>query len=236
MKLNEKIINKKLNIIVSSTKNNNKIASIILKSKKKERKMNNLLTFKVEIEGLENKIWRKIEIPERRTLADLAYTILATFDLLAYHLFKIRYKGHEFVSGFHPENFDNEFSSAKAIDFKLRDLRIKENDTMEMKYDFGSTTTFKITYLGSKELSIYDEYLYPLIIDGSGHGMLDDISSYELQEIIEDIDKKGYSVHSVTPGYGKDEIYDYRDFDIDTNNEKLKGKILQIKNNYEVED
>lgn len=66
--------------------------------------------------------------------------------------------------------------------------------------------------------------------------MIDDISSYELQKIIEDIDKKGYSVHSVIPGYEKDEIYDYRDFDIDANNEKLKGKILQIKNNYEVED
>lgn len=52
--------------------------------------------------------------------------------------------------------------------------------------------------------------------------MLDDISSYELQEIIEDIDKKGYPVHSVIPGYEKDEIYDYRDFDIDANNEKLK--------------
>lgn len=66
--------------------------------------------------------------------------------------------------------------------------------------------------------------------------MLDDISSYELQEIIEDIDKKGYPVHSVISGYGKDEIYDYRDFDIDANNEKLKRKIFQIKNDYEVED
>jgi hypothetical protein len=66
--------------------------------------------------------------------------------------------------------------------------------------------------------------------------MLDDISSYELQEIIKDIDKKGYPVHSEIPGYGKDEIYDYRDFDIDANNEKLKGKILQIKNDYEVEN
>ncbi len=37
MKLNEKIINKTLNIIVSSTKNNNKIASIILKNKKGEK-------------------------------------------------------------------------------------------------------------------------------------------------------------------------------------------------------
>lgn len=57
--------------------------------------------------------------------------------------------------------------------------------------------------------------------------MLDDISSYELQEIIEDIDKKGYPVHSVTPGYEKDEIYDYRDFDIDANNEKLKEKFFK---------
>ena len=66
--------------------------------------------------------------------------------------------------------------------------------------------------------------------------MLDDISSYELQEIIEVIVEKGYPVHSVIPGYEKDEIYDYRDFDIDANNEKLKEKILQIKNDYEVED
>lgn len=198
--------------------------------------MRNLLTFKVEIEGLENKIWRNIEIPERRTLADLAYTILATFDSLAYHLFKIKYRGHEFRSGVSDESHNTEYSSANAVDFKLRDLRMKENDTMEMEYDFGSPTTFKITYLGSKELSIYEEYLYPSIVDGSGRGMLDDITDYELQEIIEDIDKKGYSEHLVTPGYGKNEIYDYRDFDIDANNEKLKGLILQIKNGYEVED
>ena len=58
--------------------------------------------------------------------------------------------------------------------------------------------------------------------------MLNDISSYELQEIIEDIDKKGYPVHSVTPGYEKDEIYDYRDFDIVAYNVMFKGKIFQI--------
>lgn len=41
--------------------------------------MNELLVFKVGIEGLEDKIWREIEIPGRRTVADLAYTILAIF-------------------------------------------------------------------------------------------------------------------------------------------------------------
>ena len=47
--------------------------------------MAKVLTFKVGIKGLEDKIWREIEITDRRTVADLAYTILATFDSLAYH-------------------------------------------------------------------------------------------------------------------------------------------------------
>lgn len=34
--------------------------------------MDEVLTFKIGIEGLENKIWREIEIPSRRTVADLA--------------------------------------------------------------------------------------------------------------------------------------------------------------------
>ena len=51
--------------------------------------MDKILKFKVGIEGLENKIWRVIEITNRMTVADLAYTILASFNSLAYHLYKI---------------------------------------------------------------------------------------------------------------------------------------------------
>lgn len=51
--------------------------------------MTKVLTFKIAINGLENKIWRKIEITDKRTVADLAYTILASFDSLAYHLYEI---------------------------------------------------------------------------------------------------------------------------------------------------
>ena len=65
--------------------------------------------------------------------------------------------------------------------------------------------------------------------------MLDDISGFELKEIVEDIDKKGYSEHYVTPGYEKNEKYDYRKFNIKTNNKKSKGLVLEIKNGYEVE-
>lgn len=58
--------------------------------------MTKVLTFKVEIKGLENKIWRKIEITDRRTVAELAYTILASFDSLAYHLYNIKHDNNRY--------------------------------------------------------------------------------------------------------------------------------------------
>lgn len=59
--------------------------------------------------------------------------------------------------------------------------------------------------------------------------MQDDISEYELESIVEDTDKNWYSEHYVTPGDEKQEIYDYRDFDLKANKEKLKGLVLEIK-------
>lgn len=105
---------------------------------------------------------------------------------------------------------------------------------MEMEYDYGSTTTLKITYLESREATEYEGYLYPNIVDGAGRGMLDDMCDFELKEIVEDTDKKGFSEHYVTPGYEKHEKYDYRKFNIKTNNKKLKGLVLEIKNKYEI--
>lgn len=196
--------------------------------------MAKVLTFKVGIEGLEDKIWRKIEITDRRTVADLAYTILATFDSLAYHLYNIKYKNYIFDCWVCAEESPDYDDLTNATIIKLKDLELKENDTMEMEYDYGSTTTFVITYLESRDATEYEGYLYPNIIDGAGRGMLDDMCDFELKEIVEDIDKKGYSEYYVTPGYEKYEKYDYRKFNIKTNNKKLKGLVLEIKNGYEV--
>ena len=196
--------------------------------------MAKVLTFKVGIEGLEDKIWRKIEITDRRTVADLAYTILATFDSLAYHLYNIKYKNYIFDCWVCAEESPDYDDLTNAIVIKLKDLELKENDTMEMEYDYGSTTTFKITYLESRDANEYEGYLYPNIVDGAGRGMLDDMCDFELKEIVEDIDKKGYSKYYFTPGYERTIKYDYRNFNIKSNNALLKGLVLEIKNGYEV--
>lgn len=197
--------------------------------------MTKILTFKVGIEGLEDKIWRKIAITDRRTVADLAYTILATFDSLAYHLYEINYNGKRLICSPDENDIDDE-NTISAITTKLSDLALKLNDTFYMEYDYGSPTVFNIELIDERKMDIYEGYLYPCILDGEGRGMQDDISEYELESIVEDTDKKGYSEHYVTPGYEKQEIYDYRDFDLKANNEKLKGLVLEIKNGYEIID
>ena len=196
--------------------------------------MTKILTFRVGIEGLEDKIWREIEIPDRRTVADLAYTILSTFDSIAYHLYNIKYKDYIFDSWVWVEDNSDFYDLSNATITKLSELKLKKNDKLEMEYDYGSTTTFKITYTNYGKMNDYEGYLYPNIVDGAGRGMLDVICDFDLIEIVDDTDKKGYSEHYVTPGYEKYEKYDYRKFNLKTNNEKLKGLVLDIKNGYEI--
>lgn len=197
--------------------------------------MAKIFTFQVGIEGLEDKIWRKIEITDRRTVADLAYTILATFDSLAYHLYDIKHGNDRYDCMIDPMDLRN-YNFKDAIRTKLSDVDFENNNKMIMEYDFGSTTTFIITYLESRNMEKYNGNHYPYIVDGAGRGMIDDMCDFELKEVVEDIDKKGYSDHFFTPGYERKIKYDYRQFNIKTNNALLKGLVLDIKNGYEVSE
>ena len=195
--------------------------------------MAKVLTFEVAINELENKIWRKIEITDKKTVADLAYTILATFGSLAYHLYEIKYKENIYDCWIDEEEQNNEDKRINAIETNLSSLNLKENDVMEMIYDISTPTTFKIKYLGLRELEKGRSKHYPCIIDGAGNGMLDDLCDFELKEIVDDIDKKGYSEHFYTPGYERTTNYDYREYNIKKDNKLLKSVILDIKNGYE---
>lgn len=55
-----------------------------------------VLTFKVVINGFEDKIWRVIEVTDKATIGDLAYSILASFNSLVYHLYSITYKDRKY--------------------------------------------------------------------------------------------------------------------------------------------
>ena len=192
-----------------------------------------VITFKVEIGELEDKIWRTIEITDAKTVADLAYTILATFDSLAYHLYDIKHGKDRYDCMINAEDYYGPEELLDATRTKLSNVDFSKNNRMIMNYDFGSTTSFVITYLDSRELEKGNVKHYPFIIDGQGHGMLDDVHISELVEIVKDTDKKGKSIHYFSPGYKRPIKYDYRSYDIKSDNILLKGQVEIIKCGYE---
>ncbi len=105
---------------------------------------------------------------------------------------------------------------------------------MEMEYDTGSTTTFKITYLGSRDFEKGNGMHYPYIIDGKGSGMVDDVSMKEFHEIIDQIDRTGKSEYYVwCIGGRRSKVYDYRIFNLDKNNLYVRRYFFRIKYSYE---
>lgn len=196
--------------------------------------MTKVLVFKIWIEGLESKIWRTVEITDSKTVADLAYTILATFDSLAYHLYNVRHNNKRYDCMIDAEYYEGTDALIDATTTKLKEIDFNKDNKMIMEYDYGSTTMFIIEYQNTRDLEKGAGRHYPYIVAGSGRGMIDDINGYELQSIVDDIDKNGKSNYDFTPGYERSIKYDYRDFDITGSNILLKGEIEEIKYKYEM--
>ncbi len=72
---------------------------------------------------------------------------------------------------------------------------------------------------------------YPKITAGAGLGIIDDMSSDELLEVIKVIDKKGSSLFYYE-AKRPDVVWDYRKYDMPSDNLLLKGEIEQIAEGY----
>ena len=195
--------------------------------------MTKVLIFKVEVELLEDKLWRKIEITDRSTVANLAYTIITTFHALGDHLYEIKYNNKIYDSYIAIEDYHENDKLIDATITKLNSLKLKEKDKLIMEYDTGATLTFKITYLGSREFERGNGMHYPYIIEGAGFGIINDYTNKELKEIVDDIDKKGKSDYQYLEIFLIPKKYDYRNFNLVKNNLHLRRFYRKVKQGYE---
>ena len=186
-----------------------------------------VFTFHIVYEGLEEKIWRNIAVSSNYRLDQLGYAVLAAFDTMAYHLFEFHYKDDRFeITG---DDADEEQIDMAV--FKLYQLDLKIGDRLRMDYDFGTTQTFWIELIGVEDMERGQGRRYPYITEGSGCGIIDDMSSDELQELIEQIDKTGKTEE---PIYYNNRMmpWDYRWFELDNVNALFKGEIELIEDGY----
>lgn len=192
--------------------------------------MTRVITLKITYADCDNRIWRIAQISENSYVIKLGYTVLATFDTLAYHLFSIEYNGTLFEL---PS--EDAVTEADECPFcvKLKDLKLSVGDTLQMIYDFGCEQVFDIEVIDISPMPKGAGRAYPKILSGEGRGILDDVSAQETLEIIKQIDKTGKSDYRCQSKYGNFEYtWDYRDYRIDYDNALLKGEIEQIEDAY----
>lgn len=193
--------------------------------------MGKKLIFNVGIKGLEDKIWRKIEICDDSTFADLVYAILATFELYSNEGFVIRCENRQYDSV--NEIYDNElFKSAMSI--KCKDCLFINKEIM-VEYDFHNRTTFIVTFLSEIDAATSDKCSLK-VVDGVGKGALDYVCDEELRQIVDETDSLGYSNYSITvitDDIEEEETFDYREFDLEENHYLASINFDMIKKAYE---
>lgn len=185
-------------------------------------------TFLIAYEGLEEKIWRKVEVSSNYRLDQLGYMVLAAFDTLAYHLFEFHY--HDSCFEIPNEDWDDDEQMDMAM-LTLHQFGLKIGDRIRMDYDFGTTQTFWLELIAAEDMKRGRGRRYPHVLAGAGQGIIDDCSCEELKLLVEQIDKSGKTDE---PIYYHDRMlpWDYRRFDLDCMNCLLKSEIASIEDGY----
>lgn len=194
--------------------------------------MADVYKFKVKLNGLEDVIWRDIEITSVSSVAKLGYSILAAFESTASHLFNIRYNGKRYEIVFEENDFDLE-PAIDPVNTKLSALKLSSGDVLTMEYDYGAGWEFSIELISITEMKRGAGTHYPYVTDGNGRGIIEDTSPNELADIIEKTEKDGIMPKIPDMHSDEERDWDYRDFDLHYCNVFFKDNVLDIKYAYE---
>ena len=130
------------------------------------------------------------------------------------------------------KNFNYE-PTINPIRTKLSTLKLSVGDKLSMEYDYGAGWGFEIKLLSIVEMKRGAGTHYPYVTDGKGKGIIEDISPYELAEIVEKTDKDGTLPQIIDMYSDKEVSWDYRKFDLEYCNVFLKDDVWEIQNAYE---
>lgn len=189
--------------------------------------------FKLRLCELEDYIWRDIEITSLSSVAKLGYAVIAAFDAEGSHLFCIKYFDTKYEFPF--EDFEDDESAVNPSTVKLSKLKLNIGDRLTMEYDYGAGWKFDIQLISVTEMKKGTGSHYPYITDGAGRGIIEDEVPCTIAEYIKQTNEIGK-----LPTYYDFEIdeeleWDYRRFDLKSENILFKGKISYIKDAYESE-
>ncbi len=181
---------------------------------------------KISYKGLDEKIWREVEISSNYVLDMLGYLTLATFGARAEHLFRFVING---ISYDIPDE-DCLYPLKDMKEYKMFRLGLNVGDKFEMEYDFGVSHIFSFEMLDITPMEKHKGGKYPQLLDGAGKSIIENISVEELSMLVSQIDKNGKTDEPVY--YDPDGIsvlmWDYRRFELKYEKMLLRGNIDHV--------
>lgn len=192
-----------------------------------------LYKFRIEYEGFEKTVWRSVQVSSNYPLSKVGYLILAVFDTMANHMFYIEHEGTHYEIAPPEDDIEELNAYVNPAKIKLSKMNLSVGSRMTMVYDYGCDQTFHITFTEITDMASGTSAMYPKVTEGAGKGILDDVPADEFGEILKSIDKTGRSTHMYYSPYSTEELWDYRDLDIELMNKSLKSDIAAIQCSYE---
>lgn len=176
-----------------------------------------IYTFRVGLAGLEDRIWRDIEVPSDYTLYGLAEFVLPLFGAdSSYHMWLLR-RDKTLYPQTGPSDVWGNRDEQDPRNVQLKGLQmVRGRSTMKLDYDMGSTSTFILRYTGRRALAEDEKEPAARLVDAHGADIIEDIGGYEIEDLVyrfdngeelEDWDEDEDSM--IPPGWDPDKLGEY---------------------------
>jgi hypothetical protein len=179
--------------------------------------MAKILQLNIALKRIEPKIWRRFQVPDSITFADLHYVVQAVMGWHNYHLWQFEY-GKNNPIGL-PEMLEENVADARKL--KLRGIFDRIKTAVHYEYDFGDG--WEHTILLEKILEPDKNTFYPVCLDGARNCPPEDCGGiggfYNLVEIM--ADKKHAEHTSMKEWLGT--LYKPEQFNLKEINARLKA-------------
>jgi hypothetical protein len=133
------------------------------------KRLENILQFRVSLEDIEPRIWRRIQVPDSFTLNQLHRVIQVTMGWEDSHL-------HDFTLSRHHYSEPSREDEGNVIDertVRLHDLPLSIGGSMGYAYDFGDNWQHQVVL--EKTLAPHAETIHPACIAGERSAPPEDV-------------------------------------------------------------
>jgi Plasmid pRiA4b ORF-3-like protein len=169
-----------------------------------------IVRIRIELQHIEPKIWRRIDVPLSSTLLALHEIIQVTMDWDDAHLYEFRV-GDKIYGEPHPDDVVYERKVHQAKNVRLKDLVKRGADRFVYVYDFGDNWRHDVIF--EETLDGEADTDYPAFVDGARRGPPEDVGGVSgFMEFLEAVlDPTNEEHKRMLTWYGK--AFDPYDFD-----------------------